>query len=115
MDGFKDCLHKLNPYSSVGLGRDLSHLADILVRTLSNFFECLWRLDYQQFEKGKVLNLHAQFQKDKKYDARNDQPVSSIPERVMKCILLGNVSRHMREKQVDKEGTGDVRRAFNNL
>lgn len=78
------------------LAEDLRYLGDVLVRALSNNFECLWTLGQviNSLRKANFWNFMPSFKKDKKCGARNSQPVSLLLKRVMKRILFEDISRH---------------------
>lgn len=82
-------------------GWHLSDLYGVLVKPVSNIFEWLWRLG-EIINNLRKANITPIFKMDNKVGVGNSQSVSLpwIPEKIMKWILLGNISGHMKEKKM---------------
>ncbi|KAJ7397102.1 hypothetical protein BTVI_138697 [Pitangus sulphuratus] len=78
---------------------------DTIVRLLTIIFGSLWRSG-EVSEHWKKANVTIIFRKCKKEDLENYQPVSptSIPGKVMECLILETSSIHTDDKKVIKSG-----------
>ncbi|KFQ28610.1 hypothetical protein N332_12616, partial [Mesitornis unicolor] len=79
----------------------LRELAGVIARPLSIIFRKLWATGEvpEDWRKAYVTPV---FKKGKKEDLGNYRPVSltSIPGKVMEQLILGAVSRHIKNKRV---------------
>lgn len=77
--------------------RVLRDLAEVIAKLLSNIYQCSWSTR----EDWKLANVMPIYQKGHKEDVGNHRPVSltSVPEKVMEQIILGEITGHVQENQ----------------
>ena len=84
--------------------RVLRELAEVIARPLSIIFGKLWGMGEVPGDWRKA-NVTPVFKKGKKGDPGNYRPVSltSVPGKVMEQLILGAVSRHIKDKMVIRD------------
>ncbi|KFU99853.1 RNA-directed DNA polymerase from mobile element jockey, partial [Tauraco erythrolophus] len=101
----RDQLSNLAIHKSMGPDgmhpRELRELADVIARPLSIIFAKSWGTG-EVPEDWRKANVTLVFKKGKKEDPGNYRPVSltSIPGKIMERLILGAVSRHIKDKRV---------------
>ncbi|PKU32528.1 rna-directed dna polymerase from mobile element jockey- hypothetical protein [Limosa lapponica baueri] len=103
-DQVRDQLSKLGICKSMGPDgmhpRVLRELAEVITGPLSIIFERSWRTGKVPKDWRKA-NVTPAFKRGKKEDPGNYRPVSltSIPGKMMECLVLGIISKHVEEKK----------------
>ena len=79
----------------------LRELADIIAGPLSIIFDRSWQPG-EVLEDGKKADVTPVFKKGKREDPGNCRPVSitSIPGKVVQQLILGAISKYMKDKKV---------------
>ncbi|KFZ60307.1 RNA-directed DNA polymerase from mobile element jockey, partial [Antrostomus carolinensis] len=101
----RDQLSNLGIHKSMGPDgmhpQVLRELAEVIARPLSIIFAKSWETG-EVPEDWRKANVTPIFKKGKKEDPGNYRPVSltSIPGKVMERLILGAISRHIKDKGV---------------
>ncbi|KFP27790.1 RNA-directed DNA polymerase from mobile element jockey, partial [Colius striatus] len=101
----KDQLSSLDVHKSMGLDRMhpqvLREMVEVTAKPISIIFSKSWRTG-EVPEDWKKANVTPVFKKGKKEDLGNYRTVSliSIPGKVIEQLILGAVSRHLKDRRI---------------
>jgi len=105
-DEVRQCLSKLGLHKSMGPGGMQSHmlreLADVIARPFSIILEQTWQVG-EVPEDWRRADVTPIFKKGEKKAPGNYRLVSltSIPGKVTGQLILGTISRHVKDKEVN--------------